>query len=196
MKCLRGALLVPFLSFILISCALTRPADATSDETAVQISDILNQVQRALINVQNSAEQHRLPKLESVELLLSTQLQANAEGGFNIVVVSVEGGGSETSAQKLHLTLTPPRPGAGMPVAAVDLSESLAEAILAAARGISEAADAEPKLELEKLVASVKFVVSVKGGGGVKFEILPVEVSLGGKITSVETQEIIVTFKG
>lgn len=161
----------------------------------VQISELLNQIQRALITVQDSAASENLPKLDSVIVELQTQFKKEGGGGLSLFVISLGAKASKEEVQTLKLTLKPPKVGAEMPVSAADVHKSLAEAILAAAKGAAAARERKPKLELSELVATIKFVVVASGGGGVKFIIAPVSIDLSGNVSDTTTQSITVTFK-
>lgn len=188
------------LSFMITSCVLILPGAGFAEsvakaESEILVDDLLNQVQRALINVQNEANELKLPELQSVKLQLSTQFLGEVKGKINLYIVSFGAGISEESVQTLSLTLTPPKPLTKLSVAANDFSKGLASAIISASRAVKNAGNREPKLLLKELSAKIKFIVKKEGNGGVNFLILPVSVELGGGVKSAETHEITVTFK-
>ena len=191
-----------FLNSMLLCLIVLSPAAFAKDDAAgtasgtdVQIAELLNQIQRALITVQDSAASENLPKLNSVIVELQTQFKKEGGGGLSLFVVTLGAKASKEEVQMLKLTLKPPEVGAKMPVSAADVYQSLAEAILAAAKGAAAAKTREPRLELSELVATIKFVVLASGGGGIRFTIAPVSIDLSGNVSDSTTQTISVTFK-
>lgn len=170
-------------------------AQSQSSGSRVLVEQVLNNVQRALIIVQDQAEETSLPKLSSVTVKLSTQIISVGKGKVEFFVISLGGGASAETAQTLTLKLVPPKPGTPSPVATSDIAQSLAGAIVSAARGVKKAMTDKPPLTLVELTANIKFVVKKEGGGGVSFNILPLSIELGGDVKNVEIQEITVTFK-
>ena len=75
------------------------------------------------------------------------------------------------------------------------VEDTLATAIIEAAKSAYRASKRKPPLHLSKLTAKIRFVVKTEGGGGVNFKLLPVTVKLGGKAKKVNTQQIIIEFK-
>ena len=53
----------------------------------------------------------------------------------------------------------------------------------------------KPKLELTKLVATIKFIIKYDGSAGVKFILSPVTVDVGGGVSEINSQTIKVTFE-
>lgn len=190
------------MSFVLIVCAIiTHIGSAGAQETAgqdnirVQVAEILNQIQNALITVQDTADSDDLPKLDSVTVKLSTQFVAEGGGKINLYVLSFGAKTSEAATQSISLKLTPPEPGTPKPAGADEISDPLAKAILSAVRGAAEAKKRKPVLQLSELEATIKFVVDSGVSGGVKFTIMPVTIEMDGKVSKATTQEISVTFK-
>lgn len=178
------------------SCAGNADTRTTAKpEPQLLVENILSEIQRALINVQNEAGKGEVPPLSSVTLTLSTQFIAEGGAKLSLYIITLGGGISKESAQTLTLKLTPPEPGAKAPVSAAGFAEGLSTAIVSAGRAVRTAQKEKPPLTLEELVASIKFVVKKEGEGGIKFTITPVTAELGGDLKSVETQEITVTFK-
>lgn len=167
---------------------------AKSPESQLLLENILQEVQRALIKVQNEAETGSLPPLDNVSLNLSAELASDLDGKISLYIVSFGAGISKTSTQSIRIELTPPKPRTKSPVSS-SFGESLSEAILGAAKAVKATQEEEPVLELRELEALLKFVIKKDGQGGVKFAIAPITLDLGGKIQTSETQEIKVTFK-
>lgn len=155
---------------------------------------MLEEVQAALVRVNDLTAEDELPRLKSVELSLQTSIAKDASGRFAFFVISLGGQTAETSVQSLTVVLSPPPPGTSAPVGRADLAETLAEAIVAAARGLKPALKRDPPLALEQLVAELRFAVDTSGSAGIKAELVPITVDVGAKISSTQIQTIKVTF--
>jgi Trypsin-co-occurring domain 2 len=173
-----------------------QPATNNADfASGRQIDQVLTQVQAALVKVQTEAASASLPALASVSLELKTEFGYSAKGELNLYVVTAGGAVENENAQRVLLTLTPPKPYTEQPIAASDITESLSTAILAAARGIANAQKRKPPLSLSKLEAEIRFVVKASGEGGLKFEILPITASLKGDVKTSAIQTATVVFQ-
>jgi hypothetical protein len=75
------------------------------------------------------------------------------------------------------------------------IEDTLATAIIEAAKSVNRALKRKPPLRLSKLTAKIRFVVKTEGGGGVNFKLLPVTIKLGGQAREVTTQQIIIEFR-
>ncbi len=172
------------------------PGKNSSDQdvTKVQIEQLLSQIQKTLQIVQNATVADpsiKLPQLESVTLNLSAELIKGAGTTINLYIVSFGAELSKETTQSITMQFKPPTPVRSTE-RAEEISDSLAKAILSAARG---AVSAEPMLHLTELKASIKFVVGEGREGGLKFTLLPITVEMKGKVSQATTQEIIVSFK-
>lgn len=170
----------------------SKPADNGS---ARQIDQVLSEIQVALLKVQNEAAAGSLPKLASVSLELEAEFAYGAGGELNLYVVSIGGTVENENAQRIKLTLAPPKPYSEQPIASGQMSESLSTAILAAAKGIANTQRRKPPLVLSKLEAEIRFVVKVTGEGGIKAELLPITAALKGEIKKSAIQTVTVTFE-
>jgi len=188
-------IVLTFSALVAVSACSGVQKKTGQDNIRIQVEELLNQVQAALITVQDTADSDKLPKLDSVTLKLSAQFVTKGSGKVDLYVLSFGTEISEAATQSISLKLTPPEPGTPKPSSADDISKPLANAILSAARGAAKAKKTKPILNLTELTASFKFVVDTSGSGGVKFTIVPVTVEIGGKVSKAATQEIIVTFK-
>ncbi len=75
------------------------------------------------------------------------------------------------------------------------INDTLATAIIEAAKSAKKASKRKPPLHLSKLTLKIRFIVKREISGGVNFKLLPVTIKLGGQAGDVTTQEIIVEFK-
>ena len=179
------------LALTVLFCLLGGPALA---DDPLPVDNLLEQVQAALVRVQDLSDEDDLPRLKSVKLLLQTTLAQDASGRFKFFLVSVGGQTAQTRIQTLELTLVPPPPGTPLPVAAMDITEILAQAILAAAYGVKPAMEREPPLELVELVVNLRFVVDNSGGGSIGADLLPITVEFGAQVRATEVQILTLIF--
>ena len=192
-----------FTSAMLLAC-LSFSAPVFSDEkkppepdAGIELDTLLTSIQEALVEVQVSAYKDSLPCLSSVDLALTTAFTKKGGGKISLFVFTAGMTANKQEIHQLDLKLTPPNYLAPKSTATEDtLSSSLAAAIITAAKGTALAATRKPKLELSKLVATVKFVIEKGGEAGVKFIISPITIDLGGAATKASTQSIVLTFDG
>lgn len=182
------------VTFCVLFIPITSPAAAKPNNVLVE--ELVTEVQSAINKVQESAERENLPPLDSVLLTLSTQFIKDGSGNINLYLITIEGGASENEGHTLKMKLTPPKETQVEKVSGTGIAEQLASALINAAKAVKKAKLGEPPLKLSEMSANVKFVVEKKGGGKGEFSILPVTIGLGGGLKAVETQEILVTFKG
>ena len=165
------------------------------EEVLTQVQDALNAVNDEITSDPEDAEHPYagFPRLGSVTVKLSTVVGKEASGGFNFYVVSFGAKRSIEETQTVTLKLVPPEAGARR--ASSSVSEALANAIIAAAKGVQNARGRKPSLHLQELKSEIKFVVKTSGEGGLKFEIAPVGIEMGGKASLASTHHIILEFK-
>lgn len=175
---------------VLILCVIYGTT-AQADSNAV-VDELLTKIQETLIRVRDATEEEELPPLKDVTLRLKSALVKQANGKVSLFIVEFGANVAEEAVQEIKLELAPPRPSDEAEVA--DVADSLAEAIVSAAKAVQQAASRQPPLHLRKLTATVRFVVSTDAGAGVKFLILPVTLDLGGTVKSVEIQEAVLVF--
>jgi hypothetical protein len=102
-------------------------------------------------------------EVTKVELALATALTKEVGGGFKIKIIGVEAHHTRADTQTLTLDLTPTKrrlEGLGP-----SLADELADAIVATAAAMAEAAAGEPRFDLEE--ASVALEVEVSNDGKV-----------------------------
>ena len=182
------------LIIVVITLLMTTPVIA---DTGREIDQILAQVQTGLMMAQKEVHGKSLPKLETVTLILETEFKYGTGGKLNLFVISFGQRVENTKAQKLTLKLEPPKPPFKEPIAAEDegkLSKELANAIVVAAQGVSNAQNREPPLKLAKLDAELHFIIKQEAEGSGKFELLPVSVEFKGDIKETALQTIKISF--
>lgn len=182
---LRRIILVFFLLSI-----YTQPALPSDD--GIPVDELLTEVQKTLIRVRDGTEEYDLPPLNKVTLQLKSSLVEVAKGKVSLFIIEFGANVSEEAVQSIMIELTPPSSGDAANVS--NISDALADSIISTAVAVKNAEKGEPPLELSKLIATVRFVVSSDGEGGVKLKLLPITVDIGGKVKSVATQEIILEF--
>jgi hypothetical protein len=190
--------LVSVVLFLVIVWTPSRAeqSEQADSSSARQIDQILSEIQVALLKVQNEAVASSLPQLASVLVDLETEFAYDAGGELKLYVISIDGTVKHENVQRVALTLIPPKPYSEEPIASGQISESLSSAILAAAKGITNARKRTPPLTLSKLDASIKFVVKAVGGAGIKVDLLPITAGIKGDISKAAIQTITVTFEG
>ncbi|MGD9055393.1 MAG: hypothetical protein PVJ41_01200 [Desulfobacterales bacterium] len=162
-------------------------------EDNVVLDELLTEVQKTLIRVNNSIEKDQLPPLNKITLKLNSTLVTKADGKVSLYIVQLGATVTNETVQEIKLELKPPKPSDAALVRSIE--DSLATAIIEAAKSAHKASQRKPPLRLSKLTATIRFVVKTEGSGGVNFKLLPVTVKLGGKVRDAATQQIIIEFK-
>jgi len=96
---------------VLVSCTGVQAGQKAVSDNRVLVKDLLTEVQLALVEVQDEADEIGLPKLNSVILKLSTMFVKGGGGKINLYIVSFGTNISAESVQTLTVKLTPPKPG-------------------------------------------------------------------------------------
>lgn len=170
-------------------------ASAPASAEDVPVEDLLVEMKRALLIVEESAEEDALPPLKTATLNVSTVQKKVTGGKINLLIISF--GKKKTSELKtdLSIVLGPPPKGSGSEVSSPQISQLIADAILAAGRAIKEAEKGSPALVAKEVTAKVKFGVSKDSEGGLKIEFAPVTVEGSGSSNSGNVHEIVLTYK-
>ncbi|MBT8368359.1 MAG: hypothetical protein KJP23_27005 [Deltaproteobacteria bacterium] len=177
---------------VFVFLALTCSSGMAADN--VVLDELLTEVQKTLIRVNSSIEKDQLPPLNKITLKLKNTLVTKADGKVSLYIVQLGATVTKETVQEVNLELKPPKPTDSVSVRSIE--DTLATAIIEAAKSAHKASQRKPPLRLSKLTATIRFVVRTEGGGGVNFKLLPVTVKLGGKVKDVSTQQIVIEFKG
>jgi hypothetical protein len=111
--------------------------------------------------------------------------------------VSEDGKLTSENTQKITLSLGPPNPEQVVPAASPKvIGQFLKDGLIQAARGVQAAATRQPPLQVKELKTDIEFVVHKEGTAelGFKFVILPIDVKMGGGLSSGAIQRITVDF--
>jgi hypothetical protein len=174
-------------------------SSATDDsgDISVSIDQILSAVQTALSDTQVALYSNRLPPLKNVTVELQALFSETGDAGFNLYVISSDGKISSEQTQKLTLTLAPPSPEQVAPAASPKvLGQYLKDSLIQSVRGVQAAAGRKPPLQVRDFKAEIEFVVRKEGNAeiGWKFFIIPIDVRMGGGLSSGAIQRISVDF--
>lgn len=182
-----------FYLFPLIFISLVLNHSNGMAEDNVILDELLTEVQKTLIRVSTSLEENDLPPLNKITLQLKSALVTKADGKVSLLIVKLGADVTQEVVQEINLELKPPKPSDAAMVQSIE--DTLATAIIEAAKSANRASKRKPPLRLSKLTAKIRFVVKTAGGGGVNFKLLPVTVKLGGQVRDVTTQQIVIEFK-
>ncbi|MGD2096903.1 MAG: hypothetical protein PVG35_04935 [Desulfobacterales bacterium] len=186
-KISKGYLCVLVLVFLVLAHSI-----GMADDNVV-LDELLTEVQKSLIRVSTSIEKDQLPPLNKISLKLKSTLVTKADGKVSLYIVQLGATVTKEAVQEINLELKPPEPSDAALVQSIE--DTLATAIIEAAKSAHKAAKRKPPLRLSKLRVTLRFVVRTGGSGGVNFKLLPVTVKLGGQVRDVSTQQIIIEFK-
>jgi hypothetical protein len=181
-----------YLSVLVIACCVLAHSIGIAEDNVV-LDELLTEVQKTLIRVNNSIEKDQLPPLNKITLKLNSTLVTRADGKVSLYIVQLGATVTNETVQEIKLELKPPKPSDAALVRSIE--DSLATAIIEAAKSAHKASQRKPPLRLSKLTATIRFVVKTEGSGGVNFKLLPVTVKLGGKVRDTATQQIVIEFK-
>jgi hypothetical protein len=177
---------------LVVTCCIFAHSSGMAESNVV-LDELLTEVQKTLVRVNTSIEKDQLPPLNKISLKLKNTLVTKADGKVSLYIVQLGATVTKDTVQEINLELKPPKPADAVSVQSIE--DTLATAIIEAAKSAHKAAQRKPPLRLSKLTATIRFVVRAEGSGGVKFKLLPVTINLGGKVKDVSTQQIIIEFK-
>ena len=163
-------------------------------QSAIVVDALLTELQRTLVRVHDTRDDVDLPALSKVTVNLKSALKTNSDGKVSLFVVEFGSSVAKESVLEIRLDLRPPRDSDPSPVSSA--GDLLADAIIQSATAVMHATRGIPPLHLNKLTASIRFVVESDTGGNAGFKILPVTVELGANVESQTSQELIVEFGG
>jgi hypothetical protein len=166
-----------------------------SSGNTLQLSDLVHEVDVALLQVADKVEANNLMTLEKAVLEVNTTTKDDGHGDLSVYVVELGGSSSDEYASKVTLTLKPPPPGSPSQISNVQLADALRNAILEGVRAIKAAGTGQPPLLADELVASVHFAVTRDAKGGLTLKFLSFGASIGGGLASSQVQTITVTYK-
>lgn len=148
------------------------------EETRVTVSELLDQIQIAINEIEAQTSGTSLPGFKYAEITLSTSAKGAKEASGNFVL-SGEGKWSRVKSNTLILVLTPDQSGKKLSSAAT--GRQLAEYVI----GAVDAIDRNNQLALKKLVIETGFNVTTDKAGGVEIEV--VGISAGGKLSTTSS---------
>lgn len=183
-----------FFVFLLVSCTAF-PIFSPAFSKDLTLKDLVREVKVALLKVQQSAENDKLPPLSSAVIELNTVQSSIGQGKFSVIIVEIGGSSSSEFTNTVKLTLVPPSSKASSDVASIQFADALAESILAGARGIAAAKTGSPPLNAKELEATIKFVIKRDGNGKLSISFPPFELGGGGSISRSSIQTIKVIYK-
>lgn len=181
-------LIATLLSIFIAHGVALQPTHA--DSTEVLVESLLSEITRTLVRVRDGADAEELPPLTSANLKIQSEFKASGGGGFSLWVIHAKAKVSRLAVQTLDIELSPPEPVDGGEVS--DISDALAEAILAAATAARTAADGDPPLRMSSVKATIRFVVEKAGSAGIK--LMPITGELAADVSGTATQEISLRF--
>jgi hypothetical protein len=110
-------------------------------------------------------------------------------------VITIGGGASTSNAQEIVLTLAPPKPGTRTLAAGNTLADQLVALIQEAGSCVKAAASGPLPLTAEAITLEIDLVLKKEGNAGLKFDIAPLSVDLGGDVKRQQIQKVKVSFK-
>jgi hypothetical protein len=193
----RRLIAVTIAAFLAPGCASAHPSPDTNDGTEATVSDVVEQLQDALrqANAALGKDKDEIPPFKSADLTLETGLVKESDISFKLVVLSAERKWSQDTSQTITITLGPPPPLRSLTETPMNLTDSLAGAIVSVARGLSAVRPSTDRLHSQKLLVEVAFTVERNFSGGPKVTLKPVEAGAEWSQTKKATQKVAVTFE-
>jgi len=169
---------------------------AATEEAAdvIGVESVIQSVKQALVVAQSELDAEELPRITGVVLQLETLHSPRGDGRDELVLAKAGAPFDRGRIQKLTLDIKPPRVRS-TPVAARELEEPLAQAIVAAARATAWVRMDPNPLSLSSATTQLRFVVLRAGAGGLGFAITPVSHSLDQPIGAASTQLLKITYE-
>lgn len=176
--------------------ALVPLVGADARDTKVPLTALIDEVNAALLTVQEYAEAEDLPPLHEVTLEVNTVMDIDAEGKVSLYIVEFGQDVKNAFTNTSTIVLIPAKPGTESNVGALEISDILAESILAGAQAIQHARDNGPvPLTAKSYSTEIKFGITVETNGKVSLNFPSFEISAGGAITQSNLQRISIAYK-
>jgi hypothetical protein len=183
---------------VAVLASLVSPPQLYSQQAdkEVLIEQLLNEVQKGLLQARIQIAGVDFPDLQSVTLNLKTAVTKSVGGTIKIFVFTIGTKWNREESQEMILTLSPPPARPEVARDTTTIANELVKAIVAAANGVEKARTGNPPLNLTQFEMTVSFLVSTEGGGGVNapFKIIPVTVDLSGSATKAVRHSITLVF--
>ncbi len=183
----RNFLLILFFSLIFTNTTLC--------QNSVAISEVIDEVKKAIASSASTLK-CKIPKLKSVELSFEGVHSVGAGAEIELFVFSAGAKVERSKLQKLQLILKEPQE-ATAPASSQDpkLSLQIRDMIVAAAHGVCTSRATYVNLELDKLVVEINYIIEKGGEAGLSFQLLPINLSLGGEISDKAIQKVKIIYE-
>lgn len=163
-------------------------------QNSVAITQVIDEVKRA-VAFSTTSIGCQIPPLKQVELTFQGVHNQEVNGKIDLYIFSFGKSIEKEKTQKLHLVLKQPIDGtAPASQQTPSLSKELASMIKSAAEGVCKSRVDFVDLYLDKLVVELSFVVKDNSTGGAKFELIPVNLSLGGSLSDKAVHTVKIEF--
>ncbi len=168
-------------------------------EPRVEIEELIGEIQTGIAKAQEQLSAEQIPLLKSVTLDLVAEARMRIDGGFEFIVVTLGGYWERASSQEIEVTLKPPKPPKLLrkrPRPRPGVADQLANAIVAAGRGVQKAgSNTNVPLVATALKVVLTFVVRAGISAGLKFELQLVTAKLAGQLEKSATHQVTVLFE-
>jgi hypothetical protein len=156
------ALLIVLTPFT--TTARAQSSDASSDEKSSSIAAVVDQVKKALADVQTELANNDFPKLKQVELTLQTTATKKTGATIKLWVINIGGTVEKDKMQQIDIVLTPPPPAESTKSfkseSTVSLSQELESAIFSVAEGVKNAGVGKIPLKCSSIKVQIGSLVS------------------------------------
>ena len=134
-------------------------------------------------------------KFASAKISLSTQLKLSADSKVSFKIIELGSNVSSAEAQKIQVTLVPPKEGETVPEAGDDTARKLAAVLLQATNELSDALKDSKRLHPGSVSVTIKFALENEVGGGVGFKVFGIGFDVSADVKESEIQEITLNFE-
>lgn len=159
-------------------------------ETEVAVASVVQEIDKALGLIKTGIDDGlTLPPLKSATLNLQTTVSKKGGGGFNFLIFTFGKTWTKEQSQTLQIVLVP---APTVKIGTSSISETLVQAVLSAARGLSESGSS---LRMKSSSIELSFVVKADSTLGGKFTIAPIDFNFSGNLTKTAIHKVTLLFE-
>jgi hypothetical protein len=191
---MRNSILIAWATLVIAFAFSVVSGSVKPKPTPASLSEVVNEMKRSLQEAENATPSSFKLKLSSVTVELKTTVSTKFGGGLNLWIFSFGASEEKETASSVKIILG--APAKTRDTSALGLEKfDLTRAIVEAKRAYIAASDIDPTLSKHELTVDISFLVKRSVEGGVKIELIPIGIDIGGKYSKSHEHKLTLVFK-
>ena len=191
---MRKLILIAGAMFILASTSSPVSGSAKPKPTPATLSDVVNEMKRSLQEAENATPPDFQLQLSSVTVELKTVVSTKYGGGLNLWIFSFGASQEKETASSVKIILGAPKKTGDTSAMGMEKFD-LARAIVEAKKAYIAASNIDPALSNHELTVDISFLVKKSIEGGIKVELIPIGIDIGGKYLKSHEHKLTLIFR-